>query len=305
MFGSIDVIKGFHQRSSKYNFPPPSNINCGAIFSDDLGGHMKTSRRMRRGITPAILILALAFTAFADTVRLKDGGIIKGKVARFDGGSFVISVGEGSRRRELKFAASEVESIQFDAPTESVSAVNSPNQPASYKPPVSQPQVKVAEVKITEPVRSQPSVPSPQIKTNPEPARQQNNPAATNMKPVEVRVKVLADNTSNGWTNSGWVVKKGQRIRIIADDGTISLGKGRMSSASGEATIEDDRKLLKGVPTGALLAVIGDDNNDFIYIGSEREFTASRDGTLFLGINDGDLNDNSGAFNVKIEILPG
>jgi hypothetical protein len=259
---------------------------------------------MRRGISPAILILALAFTAVADTVRLKDGGIIKGKVARFDGGSFVITVGEGSRRREMKFAASEVESIQFDAPAESVAAIKSPNQPASYRAPVSQPQVKVTEVRNTEPVRPQPSIASPQTKTNPEPVRQPTNPSATNMKPVELRVRVLADNTSNGWTNSGWVVKKGQRIRIIADDGTVSLGKGRTSSASGDATIEDDRKLLKGVPTGALLAVIGDDNNDFIYIGSEREFTATRDGALFLGINDGDLNDNSGAFNVKIEILP-
>jgi hypothetical protein len=61
---------------------------------------------------------------------------------------------------------------------------------------------------------------------------------------------------------------------------------------------------LKSVPTGALLAVIGDDNNDFIYIGASREFTAGRDGALYLGVNEGNLNDNSGAFDVKIEILP-
>jgi len=50
--------------------------------------------------------------------------------------------------------------------------------------------------------------------------------------------------------------------------------------------------------------VIGDDNNEFIYIGSEREFTASRDGVLFLGLNEGNLSDNTGSFNVKIEISP-
>jgi hypothetical protein len=38
-------------------------------------------------------------------------------------------------------------------------------------------------------------------------------------------------------------------------------------------------------------------------VGSEREFTAARDGALFLGINEGYLDDNSGAFNVKIEII--
>ncbi len=66
----------------------------------------------------------------------------------------------------------------------------------------------------------------------------------------------------------------------------------------------DEQKLLKNVATGALIAVIGDDNNDFIYVGAEREFVATRDGALFLGINEGHLEDNSGSFNVKIEIIP-
>ena len=123
------------------------------------------------------------------------------------------------------------------------------------------------------------------------------------MKPIDWQIKVLADNTANGWTNTGWVVKKGQRIRITGD-GEVSLGKGRTSPPSGVASINDDQKLLKNVATGALIAVIGDDNNDFIYVGAEREFTATRDGALFLGINEGNLNDNSGAYNVKIEILP-
>jgi hypothetical protein len=123
------------------------------------------------------------------------------------------------------------------------------------------------------------------------------------MRPIEWNIKVTADNTSNGWTNSGWVVKKGQRIKI-AGDGSVSLGRGQTTPASGIATLNDDQNLLKNVPTGALVAVIGDDNNDFIYIGAEREFTATRVGALFLGINDGKLEDNSGAFDVKIAILP-
>jgi hypothetical protein len=114
---------------------------------------------------------------------------------------------------------------------------------------------------------------------------------------------VLADNTANGWTNSGWVVKKGQRIRITGS-GSVSLGKNHSSTPSGMPDLDDPDKLLKGVPTGALLAVIGDDNNDFIYIGGSREFTAARDGALYLGINEGNLKDNNGAYDVKIEILP-
>src|SRR5690606_30732615 len=76
-------------------------------------------------------------------------------------------------------------------------------------------------------------------------------------KPIEVSVKVLADNTSNGWTNSGWVVRKGQRIRITGS-GEISLGKGNKSTPGGVYELEDETKLLKAVPTGALIAVIGD-----------------------------------------------
>ena len=59
------------------------------------------------------------------------------------------------------------------------------------------------------------------------------------------------------------------------------------------------------MPTGALIAVIGDDNNDFIYIGELCEFTAARDGALYLGVNEGDLSDNKGSYDVKIEILTG
>jgi len=133
----------------------------------------------------------------------------------------------------------------------------------------------------------------------------QNTPMvkASTSKPIEVSVKVLADNTANGWTNSGWVVKKGQRIRISAA-GEIGLGKAVKTSPSGLYDVEDNAKLLKAVPTGALIAVIGDDNNDFIYIGSSREFVAERDGALFLGVNEGNLNDNTGSFEVKVEIDP-
>ena len=98
-------------------------------------------------------------------------------------------------------------------------------------------------------------------------------------------------------------MKKGQRIRITGD-GKVSLGKGQTSPPSGLPSLEDSQKLLKNVATGALIAVVGDDNNDFIYVGAEREFTATRDGALFLGINEGNLDDNSGSFNVKIEVLP-
>ena len=63
----------------------------------------------------------------------------------------------------------------------------------------------------------------------------------------------------------------------------------------------DSDKLMRNQPTGGLIAVIGDDNDDFIFVGRSRDFVAQRDGVLFLGVNEGNLSDNSGLFEIVIE----
>ncbi|MFL6467422.1 MAG: LecA/PA-IL family lectin [Pyrinomonadaceae bacterium] len=247
-----------------------------------------------RCLSLVIVVALCSILAFADTIRLKDGSIIKGRITGYNGGRFTITVGEGARKKEFTFYADEIESIVFDRPeplvrrTEPV-ASNAGNYdpPAEKKPPV------VVVEESLPPAQTKPKI-DPTVDTS------SSRPL---IKPVVLNVNVLADNTSNGWTNSGWVVKRGQRIRIVGD-GEVSLGKGQKTGPSGQYTLSDDKKLLKSVPTGALIAVIGDDNNDFIYIGNDREFVATRDGTLFLGLNEGNLDDNSGSFKVRIEITP-
>jgi hypothetical protein len=96
------------------------------------------------------------------------------------------------------------------------------------------------------------------------------------------------------------VVRKGQRLRISAS-GRVSLGRGRFSTPGGLANVQDADKLMRNEATGALIAVIGDDNDDFILIGPRREFVAQRDGVLFLGVNEGDLTDNTGSYDIVIE----
>lgn len=268
--------------------------------------------RSPRIILALCLVAALSVAAFADTLRLKDGSIIKGRIVSFAGGKFTVVVGEGARQRQMTYDADEIESIQFDssparpADTTARQPENSVRREPDFLPASNNsgtnPRVVTTDTissrstpkqKDTQPVVTEPPV-RPQIM---EPAN------AGIRQPIEVSVRVMADNTSNGWTNSGWVVKKGQKIRIIGD-GKISLGGGRSCGPSGLYDVEDGSKLLKSVPTGALIAVIGDDNNEFIYVGSERTFTAARDGALFLGVNEGNLNDNSGTFDVRIEIEP-
>jgi hypothetical protein len=248
---------------------------------------MSFSYKILRWLAVSLLLVSLTVVAFADTIRLKDGSIIKGKITAFGGGKFTVVMGEGSRRKELTFFANEIESIVFDEPTTKPQLTTPTRTTVSKQPETTDPQL--ARVVLTSGTRG--------------PSTSQSTQPTTSMKPVGWNIKVLADNTANGWTNTGWVVKKGQRIRI-SGDGKVSLGKNKSSSPSGEPDIEDAQKLLKNVATGALIAVIGDDNNEFIYIGSEREFTATRDGALFLGINEGYLDDNTGSYNVKVEIIP-
>ncbi len=238
-----------------------------------------------------ICVLCLTFTltvaAFADTIRLKDGSIIKGKIVSFGGGKFVISVGQ----RQMTYSASDVESIQFDA-VDSVPAMVKTSTNVPVKSNDNSTVITVGQNNKT----TSPQTTSPKVNTN------QTSTAST-MKPIEINVKVLADNTANGWTNSGWVVRKGQRIRIVGT-GRVSLGSGRYTTPDGIASLPDTDKLKKDDPTGGLIAVIGDNNNDFIFIGDSKEFVATRDGALFLGVNEGNLDDNSGVFDVRIEISP-
>lgn len=275
------------------------------------------------------LLLALFSFVLGDTIRLKDGSIIKGKIVNFNNGQFTVLIGDGTRQRRMNFYADEIESIEFDGssqiavvnkntqlpqknntsqtnttPTNSnttVITVGQTNKPTATPTPISTPvPTPTPIVANTNSNTEDDTIVISQTNTNPT----NTNSTNTNTKAaIQLNVKVLADNTANGWTNSGWVVRKGQKIRITGK-GNISLGNGNYSTPNGKSNVADNQKLMQQEATGGLIAVIGDDNNDFIFVGASREFTATRDGSLFLGVNDGNLDDNSGSFDVTIEILP-
>jgi hypothetical protein len=242
--------------------------------------------RMIKLLVAASLLFVFSISALADTIRMKDGSVIKGKIVEFKDNQFIIAIGDDSRghRRQINVYADEIESIVFDA----VNPV--PSTSTAEIKPNNNPQNQTSAVKGT----SIPEKPADAVKPP------VTKPAAKgNFVVVSNSVKVLADNTANGWTNSGFVVRRGQRVRISAK-GSISLGSGRYVKPDGDGSADKD-KLMQQKSTGALIAVIGDDNDEFIFIGSSGEFIAQRDGTLFFGINEGNLDDNSGAFDVSVE----
>ena len=247
-----------------------------------------------RPVIAFALMVGVALPVLADTIRLKDGSVIRGQIVSFKNEQFTILVGAGARGRKSRITVymEDVDSIEFDnagnasGPADDNS--NNSNQPV-YQPPTN-------TQTNNQPVYQPPTNTNPNTNPNTQPT---SNPTF-----FQINVKVRADNSSNGWTNSGLVVRRGQRLRISAS-GRVSLGNNRYSTPDGVPNITDRDKLMRNSPTGGLIAVIGDDNDDFIFVGRGRDFVAQRDGVLFLGVNEGNLGDNSGTYDVVIEAEAG
>ena len=249
---------------------------------------MKKTSRILLAVS---LLLALVSPLLADTIKLKDGSVIRGQVIGFKDQQFTILIGGNAkgRRGQTTVYVEDVESIEFDSTSTSVAQMT---------------QTDDSSTTVSQPIR-----PTPQ--NNPSDGSSSNSrigaappPMSANPTFFTIKVSVRADSSNNGWTNSGLVVRKGQRLRITAS-GRVSLGRGRFSTPVGLATISDNEKLMRNEPTGALIGVIGDDNDDFILIGPRRDFVAQRDGVLFLGVNEGDLTDNTGTYDIVIEAEAG
>jgi PA-IL-like protein len=236
-----------------------------------------------------LLLVSISTPLLADTIRLKDGSVIRGQVIGFKDQQFTILIGGNARGRrgQTTVYVEDVESIEFDSTSGNsgnTSTIQDNSSARNNPPPMSRPSGPINQPDNTTSDRT--------IDTTPI--------SSSNPTFFTIKVGVRADNANNGWTNSGLVVRKGQRLRISAS-GRVSIGRGRFSTPGGLNNVPDSDKLMRNEATGALIAVIGDDNDDFILIGPRRDFVAQRDGVLFLGVNEGDLTDNTGSYDIVIE----
>ena len=278
--------------------------------------------KLARPLAALALAALMCAGAFADTIRMKDGQVIRGQIVSFRDQQFTVLIGSGARGRRSRVTVymEDVDSIEFDSAGTS-SAANDGYTPAETgraqqpAPRQSAPRQSEPRTSSTPPTlgngggASQPSSVSRANNgtnngTNAGGSTTQTSPASGGDSPFfPVRVRVRADSTANGWTDSGLMVRKGQRLRISAT-GRVSLGQGRFSTPTGLPRVVDTEKLMRNEPTGELIAVVGDDNDDFIAVGASREFYAPRDGRLFLGVNEGNLGDNTGSYDALIEVEP-
>lgn len=229
------------------------------------------------------------FVALADTIKLRDGSVLKGKVVSYNQRRFVIVVKIGNTTSQHDIPVEEVESVEFDS-ADTVGAAVTGRSTTGNIPETQR------DVPVTQPDR---------VISDPQPTTAPVSPTGNPENDTGV-IAVIAEKTVSvaagaDWTSSDIRVQRGQRI-VISAIGEVDLGDGKRAGPEG-LDVGDKDKLLPSHKTGALIAVIGDDNNDFVFVGQSTEFVSKHNGILFLSINEGNLRDNNGAFVARVKVL--
>jgi hypothetical protein len=100
------------------------------------------------------------------------------------------------------------------------------------------------------------------------------------------------------WIDSGVELRRGERVQVSAT-GVITVGRTRITPDGLRSS--DPSAPLPNAAEGELIGSVGDDPSaPIIELGSTREFTADRDGRLYLTANRGSYTDARGTFNVNV-----
>ena len=103
----------------------------------------------------------------------------------------------------------------------------------------------------------------------------------------------------SNWVDTGINLRRNERVQIDAS-GVITAGRSRITPEGLRTT--DPTSPLPSAPEGMLIGAVGDDRNAPIFeIGARREFTADRDGRLYLTANRSSYTDARGSFTVQIK----
>jgi len=109
-------------------------------------------------------------------------------------------------------------------------------------------------------------------------------------------IAVMADRQ---WTDTGLNVRAGDTITISAD-GQIRLARDTRDfvTPQGAGNRVGDTT-MPNAPVGGLVARFGDSAP--VFIGQSRTVRVPRSGRLYLGVNDSYFDDNTGAFNARVD----
>ena len=100
------------------------------------------------------------------------------------------------------------------------------------------------------------------------------------------------------WTATGLTVRRGETLTVSATgEIRFAAGADAKASANGSSQRAADNP-LPNATTGTLIGRVG--NGQPFAIGSQASFQAPAAGQLFLGVNDTNLDDNDGSFQVQV-----
>src|SRR6266853_4500435 len=82
-------------------------------------------KNISRTCCTLVIVLSLFGPAVADTIRLKDGSVIRGQVIGFKDQQFTVLIGSGAqgRRSRTIIYVEDIDSIEFDSATTDAAAV--------------------------------------------------------------------------------------------------------------------------------------------------------------------------------------
>jgi hypothetical protein len=114
------------------------------------------------------------------------------------------------------------------------------------------------------------------------------------------RARTIAVGGDRQWVDTGIFVNAGDTVTINAT-GRIRVARdGGVMTAAGTESGRTDGATLPNSPVGGLVARFGD--TAAIFIGESRTFRTARGGRLYLGVNDNFFDDNTGQFNVTVDV---
>jgi Ca2+-binding EF-hand superfamily protein len=114
------------------------------------------------------------------------------------------------------------------------------------------------------------------------------------------RARAIAVGGDRQWVDTGIFVNAGDTVTINAR-GQIRVARdGGLMTAAGIQSGRTDGATIPNAPVGGLVARFGE--TAAIFIGESRTFRSARGGRLYLGVNDNFFDDNTGQFNVTVDV---
>ncbi len=205
--------------------------------------------------------------------------------------------GDRPSRRKIWIIAATVVGVLAAASVTAVLVLSRSGSGGAAEAPLSNGPAASSPPAVTNAATAQASAPAT---TADQPGSVQSSAITTSAAAAPISVTVPA---TASWTDTGVQCTAGTTVSIAATGSIVhNTSNGNSAPPDGDTRPELRKYNVKGLPDanhGALIGSIGEAQPYFV-VGSSRSLACPATGELFLGVNDGGVSNNSGAFLVTI-----